>query len=261
MNDQMVIATAVAPVHREPSFNSEMTTQGLMWEKVEIIGEEKLWFHIRQEDGYIGWIYTFYLLENSESFDYWVTLKDRFVPFTHTEVKNRDSRLLSFGTKVPVLEENTNYISITLPGQITGKIPAQIVKAKKSRVQLCDLVKSLLGTPYIWGGKSAFGFDCSGFVQLVLNTIGISIARDTGKQVKSARLQEINKDEAKPGDLVFFAENKQINHVGFSLGEGKIIHCSGEVKIESINEGDAGFNQYLSQSIFKTCSISDKVVG
>ena len=46
-----------------------------------------------------------------------------------------------------------------------------------------------------------------------------------------------------------------------TLGEGKIIHCSGEVKIESINEGDAGFNQYLSQSIFKTCSISDKVVG
>jgi cell wall-associated NlpC family hydrolase len=96
---------------------------------------------------------------------------------------------------------------------------------------------------------------------LVLSAIGVSIARDTGMQVKSQWLHEINLNEAKQGDLVFFAENKQINHVGFSLGEGKIIHCSGEVKIESINEGDAGFNQYLSRSIFKTCSISDKVAG
>ena len=207
MNDQMVIATAVAPVYREPSFNSEMTTQGLLWEKVEIIDEVKLWFHIRQEDGYNGWIYTFYLLENLESFDYWVTLKDRFVPFTHTKDKKSGSRLLSFGTKVPVFEENNNYLIITLPGQKTGKIPIQNANNEKSRVKLCNLAKSLLGTPYIWGGKSAFGLDCSGFVQLVLSTIGISIARDTGKQVKSAWIQEINKEEAKPGDLVFFAEN------------------------------------------------------
>ena len=76
----------------------------------------------------------------------------------------------------------------------------------------------------------------------------------------STLLHEINMNESKQGDLVFFAENKQINHVGILLGEGKIIHCSGEVKIESINEGDEGFNKWLSQSIINAYSIDDKVV-
>ena len=261
MSRKAVIATAVASIHREPRFSSEMVTQALMWEKVELLKEEKLWFYIRQADGYEGWIYTFYLLENSESYPNWITLTNRFTPFTSSLDENSEDRLLSFGSRVPVIKEDTQFISIALPDGKLGKIPAQNSITIQSREQLIKLAKSLLGTPYIWGGKSSYGFDCSGFVQLVLSAIGVSIARDTGMQVKSQWLHEINMNEAKQGDLVFFAENKQINHVGFSLGEGKIIHCSGEVKIESINEGDAGFNQYLSQSIFKTCSISDKVVG
>ena len=260
MSRKAVICTAVAPIHREARFSSEMVTQVLMWETVEILAEDKLWYHIRQEDGYEGWIYVFYLLENADSFENWTLLQDRFVPFTEKNINGGDDSVLSFGTKVPVIEEDAPFISIALPDGKLGKIPAQNLITTQARVQLINLAKSLLGTPYVWGGKSAFGFDCSGFVQLVLNTMGISIARDTGMQVKSKWLQEINNNEAKQGDLVFFAENEQINHVGFSLGEGKIIHCSGEVKIESINEGVAGFNHYLSQSIFKTLSISEKVL-
>ena len=261
MSRKALIFTAVAPIYREPRFSSEMITQALMWERVEVLKKEKLWFYIRQADDYEGWIYTFYLLENSESYPNWITLTNRFTPFTSFVEGDSKDRFLSFGSRVPVIEENTQFISIALPDGKLGKIPAQNLIIIQSREQLIRLAKSLLGTPYIWGGKSSYGFDCSGFVQLVLSAIGVSFARDAGMQVKSQWLHEINMNEAKQGDLIYFAENKQINHVGFSLGEGKIIHCSGEVKIESINEGDAGFNQHLSQSIFKTCSISDKVAG
>ena len=260
MSRKAVISTAVASIHREARFSSEMVTQALIWETVEILKEERHWYHVRQEDGYEGWIYRFYIIENQQSFANWIILKDRFIPFITTHNKTSKDRFLSFGSRIPVIEEDTQFISIALPDGKLGKIPAQNSITLQSREQLIKLAKSLLGTPYIWGGKSSYGFDCSGFVQLVLSTIGISIARDTGIQVKTDWIQEINVNEAKQGDLLFFAENKQINHVGFSLGEGKIIHCSGEVKIESINEGDAGFNQYLSQSIFKTYSISAKVV-
>ena len=261
MSRKAVISTAVASIYREPRFNSEIVTQALMWEIVEILEEEKLWFHIRQEDGYQGWIYIFYIIEDIQSFPHWTTLTDRFIPVSFSKDEGSKRRMLSFGTKVPVIDKNAQFITIALPGETSGKIPAQKPCPENSRSDLVYLAKSLLGTPYIWGGKSAFGFDCSGFVQLILSTMGISIARDTGMQVKTAWLSEISVADSKPGDLIYFAENGKINHVAFSLGEGKIIHCSGEVKIESINEGDVGFNQWLSQSIINTYSIADKVVG
>ena len=260
MSRKAVISTAVASIHREPRFSSEIVTQALMWEIVEILEEEKLWFHIRQKDGYEGWIYIFYIIEYPQSFPNWITLTDRFIPVSFSKDESSERRILSFGTKVPVIDKNTQFITIALPGQISGKIPAQNTCPENSRAHLVHLAQSLLGTPYIWGGKSAFGFDCSGFVQLILSAMGISIARNTGMQIKTTWLTEISVADSKPGDLIYFAENGKINHVAFSLGEGKIIHCSGEVKRESINEGDEGFNQYLSQSIINTYSIADKVV-
>ena len=95
---------------------------------------------------------------------------------------------------------------------------------------------------------------------MVMKTAGISLARDTGEQIQTEGLEEISINEAYPGDLIFFSENNRINHVGFSLGGGKIIHCSGEVKIESLKEGDAGFNSTLHQLVYATFSIS-KFIG
>ena len=260
MSRKAIISTAVASIHREPRFSSEMLTQALMWEIVEILEEKNLWFHIRQEDGYEGWIYIFYIIEDPQSFPHWITLTDRFIPVSFSKDEGSECRILSFGTKVPVINKNAQFITIALPGDISGKIPVQKPCPENSRTHLVYLAQSLLGTPYIWGGKSAFGFDCSGFVQLILSAMGITIARDTGMQIKTTWFTEISTADSKPGDLIYFAENGTVNHVAFSLGKGEIIHCSGEVKIESINEGDAGFNQYLSQSIINTYSIADKVV-
>ena len=259
MSRKAVISTAVSPIHREPLFSSEMVTQALMWEQVEILNEDNLWFHIRQEDGYEGWIYTFYMIENAESYENWLTLNNRFIPFASNEDVVGKHRSLSFGTQVPVLEENNQSVTIVLPGEIVGTIPSQTRDIKKSRRQLIALAKSLLGTPYIWGGKSAFGFDCSGFVQMVMKTAGISLARDTGEQIQTEGLEEISINEAQPGDLIFFSENNRINHVAFSLGNSKIIHCSGEVKIESLIDGESGFSSTLSQLDHTAVSISKMV--
>ena len=91
---------------------------------------------------------------------------------------------------------------------------------------------------------------------MVMKTAGISLARDTGEQIQTEGLEEISINEAQPGDLIFFSENNRINHVGFSLTGGKIIHCSGEVKIESLNNGEAGFNSILNKLAHATFSIS-----
>ena len=82
---------------------------------------------------------------------------------------------------------------------------------------------------------------------MVLKSAGIDIQRDTSQQIQTSSLEEIQMDDVEPGDLLFFAENNHINHVAFILGEGKIIHCSGQVKIESIVEGEPGFSKQLNQ--------------
>ena len=80
--------------------------------------------------------------------------------------------------------------------------------------------------------------------------------RDTSQQVDFESLEEISMDDAKPGDLVFFSEDNRINHVAFIAGEGNILHCSGEVKLESIIGGKARFNSTLAQLELTFVSIS-----
>ena len=260
MSSTMVISTAVAPVHKEATFTSEMITQGLMFESVGILGKQDNWFNVKMEDGYEGWIHHFYLSEpyiNSQSS---LTITNRCTPVRAQ--RGRDDQiltLLSFGTTVPILEKTSGYCRIQLINGKEAFIPTQQEILKQNRSDIIKLAVYLMGVPYLWGGKSSFGYDCSGFVQMVLKAVGISIPRDTGLQIKTDWLEEISITDTKPGDLVFFFVDNQINHVAFTTGEGKIIHCSGEVKLESIIEGEPEFNSKLAKLDHTFTSISKMV--
>ena len=257
MNRKAVISTAVAPIHKDPGFSSEMVTQGLMWESVSLNEEQDDWQRVQMDDEYEGWIHNFYLTESSTEFSNSLTITNRIAPVSPQRGKDGSVlAMLSFGTIVPVLEKTSGYSKIQLFNKNTGFIPPQENVTSQKRDIIIKLAKSLIGVPYLWGGKSSFGYDCSGFVQMVLKTAGISIARDTREQSQTEGLEKIPINEAQPGDLIFFSENNRINHVAFSLGSSKIIHCSGEVKIESLNEGEAGFNGALHKLSHTPFSIS-----
>ena len=116
---------------------------------------------------------------------------------------------------------------------------------------LIDTAQELLNIPYLWGGKSQLGFDCSGFVQTVFKTFGIYLPRDSYQQMNYKGLIEIKYSEACVGDLVFFSDdNKNVNHVAICIGNGEIIHSSGYVKIEKLKK-----NKELYQKLYKVMSI------
>ena len=260
MSSAMVISAAVAPVYKEATFTSEMTTQGLMYESVNILGKKDNWCRVSMEDGYEGWIHHFYLSEPNINYQSSLTITNRCTPIRAQ--RGRDGQiltLLSFGTTVPILEKTSGYCRIQLINGEEAFIPAQQEILKQNRSDIIKLAIYLMGVPYLWGGKSSFGFDCSGFVQMVLKAVGISIPRDTGFQIKTDLLEEISITDTQPGDLVFFFVDNQINHVAFATGEGKIIHCSGEVKLESIIEGEPGFNSKLAKLDHTFTSISKMV--
>ena len=260
MKSSWVISTAVAPVHKNAGFTSEMITQGLMWESVSILSKKDNWCRVTMEDGYTGWMHYFYLSKPQSGSKNSLILTNRCTPIR--SLRGRDGQiliLLSFGTTVPILEQTSGYCRIQLCNGEEGFIPAQQEIEKQNRQDIIKLAKFLIGVPYLWGGKTSFGYDCSGFVQMVMKTAGISISRDTGLQIKTDWLEEIPIADTKPGDLVFFSEDNCINHVAFSTGEGKIIHCSGEVKLESIIEGEPGFNSKLAKLDHTFTSISKMV--
>ena len=260
MSDQMVISTAVAPVHSGAAFTSEIITQGLMFESVFILGEQDSWLNIKMEDGYEGWIHHFYVSQNQINSQNSIILTDRYTPLRLQRGKDGQiMALLSFGTVVPLIEKTSGYCTIQMINGEGAFIPVQKEISQQYRSDIVTLATNLFGVPYLWGGKSSFGYDCSGFVQMVLKTAGISIKRDSSQQEKDEKLEDISMNDASPGDLMFFSENDCINHVAFIAGEGKIIHCSGEVKIESIIQGDPGFNNKLAKQNHSFRSISKGV--
>jgi cell wall-associated NlpC family hydrolase len=123
---------------------------------------------------------------------------------------------------------------------------------KKSINELISYAKSFIGVPYLWGGKSSLGFDCSGLVQTAFKMSGINMPRDASQQILRENLSEINYTAIQPGDLLFFIENNSVNHVAIYLGNEEIIHSSGYVKIEKLKE-----NKELYKKLYKTMSVNN----
>ena len=105
------------------------------------------------------------------------------------------------------------------------------------RETIIALSERLMGSPYLWGGKTPFGYDCSGFVQSVYRASGIEIKRDTSLQIKDQRMRSTDLSKASKGDLIFFdMDGNGVDHVGILYNQEMVIHCGGEVKLQSLDD-------------------------
>ena len=250
-----IINTSVAPVYRRPSFQSEMVTEAFLWETVMVLDENHDWLKIRQEDGYEGWIHQFYLISGSANHPkVHMVLQDRITPvYTAPMPSSGISDYLSVGTMIPdaAVTENTDpFLEIIYPCGKTGWLAPKKPSGKNTRSDLIKSAMGLIGTPYLWGGKSGFGMDCSGFVQTVFLTQGIKLPRDSGLQYQV--IPNVDQGEAMPGDLIFFRDEGKISHVGIFTSDGRFIHCSGRVRVSSMTSDDP---QYENRMMGKFDSI------
>ena len=255
--DYCLVKTSVANFYKNPSFTSELVTQGLIWEKLIICDKKDNWFQVKQRDGYIAWLHSFYVIDSSiydnnellDKKDNWYFIKDRLLEI---KTNHNDKYFLPFGALVPCIKYNNNFI-IILPNGEKADINKQKLLKYSTSIRLdriLQLSEYLLGIPYLWGGKSSFGYDCSGFVQTLFSVYGINFPRDSYQQMNYEGLVEIKYSKAEVGDLLFFADNKVINHVAISIGNGEIIHSSGCVKIEKLEK-----NKKLYEGLYKVMSI------
>ncbi|KOO50759.1 C40 family peptidase [Priestia koreensis] len=217
-------------------------TQVLLGQKVEIISEHGEWVEVvipeqpssKQERGYPGWMPKRQLSEVDE----WNVEQSPLISVikqTAWLYDEEDQPLLhvSFQTRLPVVEELGTYIRVRIP-QGTARVKKEDITFLHSVNELprgngegiVGAGKAFIGLPYLWGGMSGFGFDCSGFSYTMCKANGIMIARDAHDQAAAG--ESVPFHQLKPGDLLFFAyeEGKgKLHHVGIYYGNGEMIHA------------------------------------
>ncbi len=232
-----VAILSLVPMRREPREQSEMISQVLFGEHFEIMDFKSGWYKIKLAfDSYSGWVDEKLCLVISKRYYRFLQSKTAFVlPDFAKQISSRKfgNQLLSAGSVIPNYKQKLAFRISPYSFRFHGK--PEFIESALFREEIIPLSKKFLNTPYLWGGRSSFGIDCSGLVQTVFKILGINMPRDAKDQVKLG-LTENFINEAKPGDLVFF-DNEEgiIIHVGILLDAGRIIHASGKVRIDLID--------------------------
>lgn len=241
--------TALA-VRKKPSHKSEMINQLLFGDLVQIMDSFETWLLIESEgDNYQGWIDKSQIEWVSKDFlQTIISEKPSFLKNTCTAIRYNENKIvLSQGSRLPKLKGH-NFIINNKPGEIPDT--CEVIKGKHSSDSLIATAQQFLGAPYLWGGRSVFGIDCSGFTQIVYKMNGYQLPRDSSQQAMIGKNIDFI-HEARPGDLVFFEnEEQQIVHVGILFNNNQIIHASGQVRIDNIDH-EGIFNKEKQQYTHK----------
>lgn len=231
-----VCRLSIMPVRRDPSHQSEMVSQLLFGEHYLIVAfsENKEWAKIINfYDAYEGWIAVNQVNEISKEYYDQISHSDYKIclDVTNTILLGKVPSTICIGSIIPITSNELFNMEEKLA--FTGD--SKSLSQQREIEFILGIAHKYLNTPYLWGGRSPFGIDCSGFVQMVFKIGGYKIPRDCSMQITKGI--DVKLEESKPGDLVFI-HNKdgKMDHVGILLEDHKIIHASGKVRIDQLDE-------------------------
>jgi len=252
---------SIVPVRAEPSDRSEMVSQLLLGEHFTILETQLKWIKIQNAwDNYIGWISNkqFDSL-NETQFEELNALNPQMVAdIAHVIVHQytKETMAVVMGSVLPNYAKHAFFLgneAFKYEGTLQSTAP------KNLRHAIIETAYLYLNSPYLWGGKSPFGIDCSGFTQMVYKLCGVAILRDASQQAQhGVPLSFI--EEALPGDLAFFDNDEgKIIHVGIVLKGNKIIHASGSVRIDQLDH--QGIYNDTAKSYTHNLRVIKNVIG
>jgi gamma-D-glutamyl-L-lysine dipeptidyl-peptidase len=216
---------SAAPIRKEAAHRSEMTSQLLFGETAEILETEKNFTRIKCDyDGYEGYIQTFQITE----VDAMIDIDGYTTSHSSSLLFNNYSSQLSLAS--PVFKNKELSIG---KHSVQHELKGEMLAFTEENIK--QFSSKYVNTPYLWGGRSSFGIDCSGFCQQVFKVMGIRLDRDAYQQAAQGEMIGFLQ-EAKCGDLAFFDnEEGKITHVGILLSADEIIHAAGRVRIDTID--------------------------
>lgn len=276
-----IINLSVANIRTKPGHDSEMATQAILGTKVDILQKSKGEYRVRTPEGYIAWVPTSSVAAfNAAEFEKWNNA-DKIIYTTefgksYSKADKKSLRVsdLVYGNILALTKENKDFYEVKYPDGRIAFIPKDeaisfdkwVNSRKLTDENVISSAKTMLGLPYLWGGTSVKGVDCSGFTKTSYFMNGYIIPRDASQQVHAGDKVEIlgadgNFDPAialknlKPADLLFFAggkgsnPNARVTHVALYLGNGEFIHSAGTVRINSMLKDAANYDDFQTRTV------------
>ncbi|MFA6979258.1 MAG: C40 family peptidase [Ignavibacteriaceae bacterium] len=278
-----IVNISVANIRTKPEHSAEMATQALLGTIVKIYKKtDDGWYLIQTPDNYISWVDGDAIeLVTLETADAWKN--ENKVIFTRSygsafENSSPQSGIVSdlvFGNILKLLSVKDDFYEVEFPDgrnaaikQNEAEIFSDWVKSRQcSKENIIATAKKFMGIPYLWGGTSTKGLDCSGFTKTVYFSNGVVLPRDASQQVFVGELINTEKDfsNLQPGDLLFFGfsgnanRKERITHVAVYLGEEEFIHSSGRVRINSFNKSKTNFSKHRLSTFIRAKRIVTSV--
>ena len=254
-----VVALAALDLRRRPDHRSEMRSQLLTGEVVDVLGaaQRGQWLDVRNRtDGYRGWVRSWGLVPSSRvRASGWLRRARARITVPIALLAASPGGTTSVGplflnSRVIPGRSARGFREVELPDGRRGWVEKAAVAGPDARPpSIPERVKSLLGTPYLWGGRTPSGFDCSSYVQQVLGERGIVLPRDAWEQRVVCRTLA-GPGDLEEGDLVFFGVPRaRVSHVALALGGGYLTDCRGRVRIVAVEPGNPLYDKQLMDQI------------
>jgi len=239
--DERVVVVPVANMYSSATEDTDVVSQAILGSHVVILELQNDWAKVRTDDQYAGWMPVSTLQKREAGHAYpapghAVQVESLFANlYRETDVtEHRPVITVPFESRLEVIGQGTGadarWLQVSLPDGRSAWVQRSDVNPDPKPItieQSIALAKRFLGLPYLWGGRSSFGYDCSGFTQMLVRSRGINMPRDADLQAAWDGVEAIDREDLRAGDLLFFGAGlDKITHTAMYIGDGEIIHAT-----------------------------------